>query len=374
MTAILARISMGTRLLILAIAWIVAVEGPATAAPSLLFGSALGGSQSDTIRAIATDVSQNIYVVGETYSTDFPGPASSSSARRAGDAFVVKLNSSGTQILYCVILSGAAFESARAVAVDAAGNAYVTGVTTSSNFPVTAGAVQRFSGSAGLEDAFVVKITPLGAIAYSTYLGGSSSDTAYAIAVDQNGAAYVAGSTGSTNFPVTGAAAQRTFGGMSDCFVAKLDPSGTSLAYASYLGGSGFDVCKGISVDSGGAAIVTGTTTSSAAFPVVNALKTSLSGASDAFVSKLSPAGDRLLFSTYLGGEGAEQWKRAPAGCRWTDLHCRRHRLGGISSDFGSCAATVPGRVRRLRLRGNERRQPHCVGDIFGRKRIGIDH
>ena len=89
---------------------------------------------------------------------------------------------------------------------------------------------------------------------------------------------------------------------MSDCFVAKLDPSGTSLAYASYLGGSGFDVCKGISVDSSGAAIVTGTTTSSAAFPVVNALKTSLSGASDAFVSKLSAAGDRLLFSTYLGG------------------------------------------------------------------------
>ena len=109
MTAILARISIGTRLLILAIAWVVAVEGTATAAPSLLFGSALGGSQSDTIRAIATDVSQNIYVVGETYSTDFPGPASSSSARRAGDAFVAKLNSSGTQILYCVILSGEAF-------------------------------------------------------------------------------------------------------------------------------------------------------------------------------------------------------------------------------------------------------------------------
>ncbi len=93
---------------------------------------------------------------------------------------------------------------------------------------------------------------------------------------------------------------------MSDCFVAKLDSSGTSLAYSSYLGGGGFEVCKGISVDSSGAAFVTGTTTSSTAFPVVNALKTSLSGASDAFVSKLSPAGDRFVFSTYLGGEGAD--------------------------------------------------------------------
>ncbi len=305
MTAILARISVRTRLLIRATALIVLFEGVATAASSLLFGSALGGSQSDTIRAIATDVSQNIYVVGETYSTDFPGPANSSAARRAGDAFVVKLNSSGTQILYCVILSGAAFESARAVAVDTAGNAYVTGVTTSSNFPVTAGAVQRFSGSMGLEDAFVVKITPQGAVAYSTYLGGNSSDTGYAIAVDQNGAVYVAGSTGSTNFPVTGAAAQRAFGGASDCFVTKLDSGGASLVYSTYLGGAGIDVCKGISVDSSGAAFVTGTTLSTA-FPVVNALKATLSGASDAFLSKLGAAGDRFLFSTYLGGEGAD--------------------------------------------------------------------
>ena len=277
----------------------------AEAAPSLLFAGAIGGSQSDTIRAIATDASQNIYIVGDTYSSDFPGPASSSSARMAGDAFVVKLNSSGTQILYTVILSGAAYESARAVAVDAAGNAYITGVTTSANFPVTAGAVQRFSASPGIEDAFVVKITPAGGIAFSTYLGGSGSDTGFAIAVDQNGAAYVAGSTGSTNFPVTGSAAQRAFGGSSDCFVAKLDPAGMSLAYASYLGGAAIDICKGIAVDSTGAAFVTGTTLSGA-FPILNALKTTLTGGSDAFLTKISPSGDRFVFSTYLGGNGAD--------------------------------------------------------------------
>ena len=99
-------------------------------ASPLLFASTLGGGQSETIRAIATDGARNIYVVGETYSTDFPGSATSSAARRAGDAFVVKLNSSGTQILYSVVLSGAGYDSARGVAVDSSGNAYVTEVTT----------------------------------------------------------------------------------------------------------------------------------------------------------------------------------------------------------------------------------------------------
>lgn len=277
----------------------------AMCAPTLLFASTLGGGRSDTIRAIATDAAQNIFVVGETYSPDFPGPATSSTARYSGDAFVVKLNASGTQILYSVILGGAGYDSARGVAVDTSGNVYVTGVTTSGDFPVTAGAFQRVSASPGLEEAFVAKLSSAGTIMYATYLGGSSSDLGYAIAVDQNGAAYVAGSTSSVNFPVTGNAPQMAFRGGSDCFVAKLDPSGASLSYSTYLGGENIDVCKGIAVDASGAAFVTGTTISTG-FPVTGALKPSLSGASDAFLTKLSPAGDRLLFSTYLGGEGAD--------------------------------------------------------------------
>ncbi len=277
----------------------------AVSAPSLLFASTLGGSQSDTIRAIATDAAQNIYVVGETYSPDFPGAGTSSAARRAGDAFVVKLNSSGTQILYSVVLSGAGYDSARAVAVDPIGNAYITGVTTSADFPVTVGAFQRSLASPGLEDAFVAKLSPAGVVTYATFLGGNSSDLGYAIAIDQSGAAYVAGSTNSVNFPVTGSAAQRSFKGSSDCFVAKLDPVGAALLYSSYLGGENIDVCKGIAVDASGAAFVTGTTISTG-FPVASALRSSLSGGSDAFLTKLSPAGDRFLFSTYLGGEGAD--------------------------------------------------------------------
>ena len=277
----------------------------AMSANTPLFASTLGGNQSDTIRAIATDAALNIYVAGETYSTDFPGPATSDSARSAGDAFVVKLNSSGTQILYSVVLSGASYDSARGIAVDSSGNAYVTGVTTSTDFPVTAGAFQRSSMSPGLEDAFVVKLNPAGAVLYATYLGGSSSDLGYAIAIDASGAAYVAGGTNSVNFPVTGSAPQRTFRGGFDCFVAKLDPSGATLSYSTYLGGESIDVCKGIAVDASGAAFVTGTTTSTS-FPVTGALQPALSGWSDAFLTKISSAGDRFLFSTYLGGEGAD--------------------------------------------------------------------
>ena len=278
----------------------------AMSAPTLLFASTLGGSQSDTIRAIATDAAQNIYVVGETYSPDFPGAATSSSARRAGDAFVVKLNASGSQIIYTAILSGAGYDSVRGVAVDSSGNAYITGVTTSADFPVTAGAFQRSSSSPGIEDAFVAKLSPTGAVLYATYLGGSSSDVGFAIAIDQSGAAYVAGSTNSVNFPVTAYAPQRTFnGGSADCFVAKIAPGGATLSYSSYLGGENIDVCKGIAVDASGAAFVTGTTISTG-FPVIGALKQTLTGGSDAFLTKLSPAGDRFLFSTYLGGEGAD--------------------------------------------------------------------
>jgi hypothetical protein len=274
-------------------------------ATSPLFASAVGGSQSASIRAIATDGEHNIYIVGETYSADFPVSTAWSAARRAGDAFILKLDPSGSEIRFAVILSGAAYDSARALAVDSRGNVYVTGVTTSTDFPVTAGALQRFPSSPGLEDAFVAKLDPTGALVYATYLGGNSSDLGYAITIDSGGAAYVAGSTNSMNFPVTANAPQPANRGGSDCFVAKLDPAGAQLSYSTYLGGENIDVCKSIAVDANGSAFVSGTTLSGS-FPTNNALKKTLSGASDAFLTKLSPAGDRFLFSTYLGGEGAE--------------------------------------------------------------------
>jgi Beta-propeller repeat len=270
----------------------------------LLFASNLGGSQWDAVRAIATDSSQNIYVVGETYSQDFPGAAASSS-RQTGDAFIVKLNPTGTTILFSLVLGGSGYDSARGVAVDSSGNVYVTGMTSSPNFPVTTGALQPNLASPGQYDAFVVKVNSAGSVVYSTYLGGASSDAGYGIAVDSSGAAYVAGSTASVNFPVTSGAPQAQLGGSTNCFVAKLAPTGASLVYATYLGGTNIDTCAGVAVDSTGAAFVTGTT-SSANFPVVAALDGALAGPSDAFLTKLSPAGNSFVFSTYLGGESVD--------------------------------------------------------------------
>jgi hypothetical protein len=271
-----------------------------------LFAVTLGGNQTDTIRAVATDAAQNIFVAGETSSSDFPGAASLSMGRRAGDAFVVKLNSAGTQILYSVVLSGTGYDSARGIVVDSNGYVYVTGVTTSADFPVTAGAYQRSSNSPGLEEAFVAKLSPAGTLVYVTYFGGSGRDLGLAIAIDASGAAYIAGSTSSLNLPIKNSAQQSYQGGSSDCFVAKVDPSGATISYSTYLGGENADVCNGIAVDASGAAFVTGTTTSYA-FPVVGALKQTLNDASsDAFLTKFSPAGNHFAFSTYLGGDGAE--------------------------------------------------------------------
>lgn len=278
----------------------------AQSTPYVQLAKSFGGSGTDVAYAIATDTAGNIYIAGETNSPDFPGAPNSGSSRAVGDGFVVKLNPTATQVLYTVILGGSNRDSARAVAVDSAGNAYVTGLTDSSDFPVTAGAFQRSSGSPGQEDVFVAKLSPLGAVQYATYLGGSGTDIAYGLAVDSAGATYVTGSTSSVNFPVTGSAAQMSFqGGISDCFVAKLNASGTALSYSTYLGGENLDICKSIAVDGSGDAFVAGTT-SSTLFPSVGAWQKTLAGTSNAFVTKISPTGNQLLFSTYLGGEATD--------------------------------------------------------------------
>jgi len=279
----------------------------------LISASILGGSQFDAARAMATDLAGNIYVVGETYSNDFPGAGQSGHSRAAGDAFIVKLNGSATQILYSFVFGGTNYDSARSVAIDSSGNAYITGLTGSVDFPVTAGALQQSSPSPGLQHAFIVKVSSSGSLIYASYLGGASNDAGYAIAVDPSGAAYVAGSTSSPNFPVTLNAPQKLQRGISNCFVAKVDPSGASLLYATFLGGERNDLCRGIAVDGAGEAYVTGVT-NSASFPLATPLDSALSGSSDAFLTKLSSAGNQLLFSTYLGGESVDEGNAVAVG------------------------------------------------------------
>ena len=191
--------------------------------------------------------------------------------------------------------------------MDGAGSAYVTGGTTSLDFPTTAGAVQ--TTNAGFVDAFVTKLDATGSgLVYSSYLGGSGSDLDFGggIAVDGAGSAYVTGRTDSSDFPTTAGAAQPTHAGSDDAFVTKLDATGSGLVYSSYLGGSGVEFGNGISVDAAGSAYVTGQTGSTDFPTTAGAAQTTFAGLFDAFVTKLDATGSGLVYSTYLGGAGSD--------------------------------------------------------------------
>jgi len=278
--------------------------------PVLVYSTYLGGGGEDWGFGIAVDSAGNAYVTGRTGSTNFPtaSPLQPTYGSGTHDVFVAKLNAAGSALLYSTYLGGSGDDDARGIAVDAAGSAYVTGYTTSSNFP-TASPLQPANGG-GDNDAFVAKLNPGGsALVYSTYLGGSGEDGGQGIAVDSSGNAYVAGWTRSTNFP-TASPLQPAWGGGDwsafDAFVAKLNAAGSALVYSTYLGGTGSDYGFAISVDSSGNAYVAGATPSTN-FPTANPLQaTNAGGWSDAFVAKLNPAGSALLYSTYLGGSGED--------------------------------------------------------------------
>ena len=254
---------------------------------SLLYSTYLGGNSIDEGRGIAVDATGQAYVTGFTGSTNFP-TATALQAMFAGeeDAFVTKLNAAGAALLFSTYLGGSGFDQGFGIAVDAASQAYVTGSTTSSDFP-TATPFQATHAGGG-NDAFVTKLNAAGAsLLYSTYLGGSSStDQGLAIAVDGTGQAYVTGYTQSTDFP-TATPLQATYAGNGDAFVTKLNAAGASLLFSTYLGGSGFDQGNGLAVDGAGQAYVMGTTQSTD-FPTATPLQATNAGANDAFVTKIS--------------------------------------------------------------------------------------
>ncbi|MBB3128651.1 putative repeat protein (TIGR01451 family) [Paenibacillus rhizosphaerae] len=279
--------------------------------PALDYSTYLGGSGTETGFAIAVDGAGNAYVTGQTVSSNFPLTSGAFQATFAGssDAFVTKLNAHGSGLVYSTFIGGSGLEIGFGIAVDSAGNAYVTGQTQSTNFPVTNGALQTLLG--GGSDAFVTKLNADGsALVYSTYLGGSSGDVGNAIIVDGTGNAYVTGSTASTNFPTTSGAFQTTGGGaLADVFVTKLNADGTALDYSTYLVGSSLDEGFGIAVDGSGNAFVTGRTLS-ANFPTTpGAFQIASAGSADAFAFKLNAGGTALMYSTYLGGSGSDTGK-----------------------------------------------------------------
>jgi len=271
--------------------------------PVLAWSTYLGGGGSDGANAIAVDAAGNVYVTGATQSINFP-IANALQAVNAGgvDAFVTKLNAAGSALVYSTYLGGSFLDSGNDIAVDGSGNAYVAGDTYSTNFP-TANAFQ--TSNAGLLDVFVAKLNAAGtALVYSSYLGGTGSDQTTAIAIDPSGNAYLAGFSDSADFP-TANAMQAVNGGLYDAFVTKLNAAGSAIVYSTYLGGTAFDRAAGVAVDASGSAYIAGDT-ASPNFPLANALQASNGGMRDAFAAKLNAAGTALVYSTYLGGSGLE--------------------------------------------------------------------
>jgi hypothetical protein len=248
-------------------------------------------------------------VTGETWSSDFPTtPGAFDTGFNDRDAFVVKLNASGTGLVYATFLGGSSGDGGYPIAVDGAGSACVTGWTGSSDFPTTVGAFDTSHN--GYIDAFVVKLNADGTgLAYATFLGGSDQDASYGIALDGPGSAYVTGDTGSSDFPTTPGAFDTSYNGDDDAFVVKLNADGTGLVYASFLGGSKGEDSWAIAVDGAGSAYVTGDTESSDFPATPTAFDTSFNGGmTDAFVVKLNADGTGLAYATFLGGSGGGEW------------------------------------------------------------------
>ncbi len=269
----------------------------------LIYSTYLGGNGADEAHGIAIDPGGNAYIVGLTRSTNFPTFAAYQSTLTGYvSGFVTKLNASGSGLVYSTYFNGNS-STTKGIAADATGNAYVAGSSECSGvLPVTPGAYQTTCGG-GADDTFVAKFNPIGGLVYSTYLGGNGSDEPGGITVDSASNAYVTGRTSSTNFPTTPGAFQTGFGGASDAFVTKLNPLGSGLVYSTYLGSTGGDYGEAIAVDTVGNAYVTGSTNSTS-FPTVNPVQPVIGGGSDAFVTKVNLLGTGLVYSTYLGGSG----------------------------------------------------------------------
>ncbi len=270
--------------------------------PVILYGQVLGTGGGSEGLGVAVDAAGNAYVTGYTTDTAFPTlNAEQGSLVAQKDAFVSKINAAGTGLVYSTFLGGSGTDVSNSIAVDAAGNAYIAGYTQSSDFPTHAPLQVSLTG---VFNAFVAKLNPSGnALIYSTYLGGSKIDVANAIAIDASGNAYVAGYAVSTNFP-TVSPYQAVNHGNANAFVSKLNAAGSALVYSTYLGGSGTDLARGIAVDASGAAYLAGST-SSIDFPLAGPVQAAYAG-NDLFVTKLNPAGSALVYSTYYGGSGTD--------------------------------------------------------------------
>ncbi len=274
--------------------------------PVLQYSSYVGGGYDDIAYGLALDPDGYMYLTGATKSPKFPTYNAYDSiftGSNVTDVFVTKLSPDGSSLVYSTFLGGGGgIDEGRDIAANADGSAYITGRTSSSGFPVLNAYDVTLGGT---RDAFVTKLSSTGTLNYSTFLGGTVADEGYGITVDASGNAYVTGSTQSANFPVVNAY-DAGYNGQYDVFVTKLAPTGSSLVFSTFMGGSANEQANGIDLDGSNNIYLAGFTNSSN-FPRLNAYDSSYNGADDIFVAKLAAAGKPLMYSTFLGGAGYEQ-------------------------------------------------------------------
>lgn len=337
------------------------VIDPVVVYSTYLGGSNAAGLAETIATAVAVDGSGDAYVTGTTDTTDFPTTSNAYSTQTtSGGGFITKFNATGTGLIYSTFIGGSVGASPAGIALDSSDDVYVTGQTVSTDFPVTSSAIQSVYPPGNVEGTvFFVELDPTGStLLYGTYLGGNGyQDTPGGIALDQNANAYIVGSTSSTNFPITPTALQRNNDsagapgfGASNVFLSRIDPTKVglnALVYSTYLGGSSEDTGSGIAVDTSGNAYITGSTTSSN-FPLsANAFQPSFGGPSgDTFVARVDTVNSVLVYSTFLGGGSGNH----PDGgnCIATDSSGNAY-VGGLTYDtafpttLGAFETTFPG-------------------------------
>lgn len=273
----------------------------------LVYSTYLGGSDSDIGYGMDIDEGGNAYITGMTYSADYPTTTNSfSTTYNMIDAFVTEINSTGTDLVYSTLLGGETTDCGTRLVLDSYNNAYVTGYTLSTAFPITPGVLGAYSyytGGTPKQDVFVSKLNPNGtALEFSTYLGGANDDYAQGLALDTEGNIYVGGYTYSNDFPTTPGAYRMYSYGNSDNFVSKINSVGSMLIYSTFIGGSDAETLTGLAVDSEGKAYISGYTLSQD-YPVTfEAFSFINYGSSEGFLSKINADGSDLWYSTYIGG------------------------------------------------------------------------
>ena len=273
----------------------------------LVYSTFIGGSNIDYCHNIAVDGSGNTYITGWTESSNFPTTLAANDTvyNGYGDGFVVKLNPISSTLVYSTFIGGSGWDEGNDIAVDGSGYTYISGWTQSSDFPTTPGANDT-TYNGGWGDSFAMKLNPIGStLVYSTFIGGSDTDGCCGIALDNSGAVYISGLTESSDFPTTLGANDTIYNGGRDRFVVKLNSTGSTLVYSTFIGGSNDDEGIGIVLDSYRCAYITGSTWSSD-FPTTSAANdtTFNGGVWDGFVVKLNATGSTLVYSTFIGGSG----------------------------------------------------------------------